>query len=131
MSHTIYAANGKVSHIHRRMCEWDYTIDKSLVCLQSERRRYVRIKSFSWECLICWFNPLRSTRDKIHFRSRDCRALIRSLIPLYIYVIHIGISYLVFSVLIQQKKEDNIKIKWPTIVLYLMSCSVLKIYAFL
>jgi len=21
-----------------RMCEWDYTIDKSLVCLQSERR---------------------------------------------------------------------------------------------
>jgi hypothetical protein len=21
MSHTIYAANGKVSHIHRRMCE--------------------------------------------------------------------------------------------------------------
>jgi hypothetical protein len=34
MSHTIYAANGKVSHIHRRMCEWDYTIDKSLVCLQ-------------------------------------------------------------------------------------------------
>jgi len=38
MSHTIYAANGKVSHIHRRMCEWDYTIDKSLVCLQSERR---------------------------------------------------------------------------------------------
>jgi len=38
MSHTIYAANGKVSHIHRRMCEWDYTIDKSLVCLQSKRR---------------------------------------------------------------------------------------------
>jgi hypothetical protein len=38
MSHTIYAANGKVSHIHRRMCEWDHTIDKSLVCLQSERR---------------------------------------------------------------------------------------------
>ena len=36
--HTIYAANGKVSHIHRRMCKWDYTIDKSLVCLQSERR---------------------------------------------------------------------------------------------
>ena len=31
-------ANGKVSHIHRRMCEWDYTIDKLLVCLQSERR---------------------------------------------------------------------------------------------
>jgi hypothetical protein len=28
----------KFSHIHRRMCEWDYTIDKSLVCLQSERR---------------------------------------------------------------------------------------------
>ena len=39
MSHTIYAANGKVSHIRRRMCEWDYTIYKSLVCLQSERRR--------------------------------------------------------------------------------------------
>jgi len=38
MSHTIYAANGNVSHIHRRMCEWDYPIDKSLVCLQSERR---------------------------------------------------------------------------------------------
>jgi hypothetical protein len=38
MSHTIYAANGKVSHIPRRMCEWDYTIDKSLVCLQSEIR---------------------------------------------------------------------------------------------
>jgi hypothetical protein len=31
MSHTMYAANGKVSHIHRRMCEWDYTIDKSLL----------------------------------------------------------------------------------------------------
>jgi hypothetical protein len=29
MSHTIYDANGLVSHIHRRMCEWDYTIDKS------------------------------------------------------------------------------------------------------
>jgi hypothetical protein len=29
MSHTIYAANENVSHIHRRMCEWDYTIDKS------------------------------------------------------------------------------------------------------
>jgi hypothetical protein len=29
-SHTIYAANGKVSHIHLRMWEWDYTIDKSL-----------------------------------------------------------------------------------------------------
>ena len=38
MSHTIYAANGKVSHIHWCMHEWDYTIDKSLVCLQSERR---------------------------------------------------------------------------------------------
>ena len=38
MSHTIYAANGKVSHIHWRMCERDYTIDKSLVCLQSERK---------------------------------------------------------------------------------------------
>jgi hypothetical protein len=25
MLHTIYAANGKVSHIHRRMCYWDYT----------------------------------------------------------------------------------------------------------
>ena len=25
MSHTIYAVNGKVSHIHRRMCWWDYT----------------------------------------------------------------------------------------------------------
>ena len=37
MSHTIYDANGLVSRIHRRMCEWDYTIDKSLVCLQSER----------------------------------------------------------------------------------------------
>jgi hypothetical protein len=24
MSHTIYATNGKVSHIHRRMCEWEY-----------------------------------------------------------------------------------------------------------
>jgi hypothetical protein len=22
---TIYVANGKVSHIHRRMCKWDYT----------------------------------------------------------------------------------------------------------
>ena len=22
MSHTIYATSGKVSHIHRRMCEW-------------------------------------------------------------------------------------------------------------
>ena len=39
MSHTIYVTNGKVSHIHRHMCEWDYIIDKSLVCLQSERRR--------------------------------------------------------------------------------------------
>jgi len=39
MSHTIYATNGKVSYIHRRMCESDYTIDKSLVCLQSERRK--------------------------------------------------------------------------------------------
>ena len=29
--------NGEISHIHRRMCEWDYIIDKSLVCLQSER----------------------------------------------------------------------------------------------
>ena len=38
MSHTIYAANGKVTHIHRCMCECDYIIDKSLVCLQSERR---------------------------------------------------------------------------------------------
>jgi len=38
MSHTIYAANGEVSHLYRHMCEWDYTIDKSLVCLQSERR---------------------------------------------------------------------------------------------
>ena len=37
MSHTIYAANGKVSHIHRHMWERDYTIDKSFVCLQSER----------------------------------------------------------------------------------------------
>jgi len=36
--HTIYAACGKVSCIHRRMCEWDYTIDKSLVCLQNEKR---------------------------------------------------------------------------------------------
>ena len=36
--HTIYAAIGKVTHIHRRMCERDNTIDKSLVCLQSERR---------------------------------------------------------------------------------------------
>jgi hypothetical protein len=35
MSHTIYAANGKVSHIHRRMCEWDDTIDKS-VCKAKE-----------------------------------------------------------------------------------------------
>jgi hypothetical protein len=35
MSHTIYAANGKVSHIDRRMCEWDYTTEKSLVCLPS------------------------------------------------------------------------------------------------
>ena len=25
MLHTIYAANEKVSHIHLRMCEWDYT----------------------------------------------------------------------------------------------------------
>jgi len=33
MSHTIYVING-ISHI----CEWDYTIDKSVVCLQSERR---------------------------------------------------------------------------------------------
>ena len=39
MSHTIYVANGKVSHIHLHMCEWDYAIDKSLVCLQSERKR--------------------------------------------------------------------------------------------
>jgi hypothetical protein len=31
MSHTIYAANGKVSHIHRRMCEWDYTIIGRLI----------------------------------------------------------------------------------------------------
>jgi hypothetical protein len=38
VSHTIYATNGKVTHIHRRMCERDYIIDKSLVCLQSERR---------------------------------------------------------------------------------------------
>ena len=22
---TMYAANAKVSHIHRRMCQWDYT----------------------------------------------------------------------------------------------------------
>jgi len=27
-----------VKGIHRRMCEWDYNIDKSLVCLQGERR---------------------------------------------------------------------------------------------
>ena len=33
MSHTIFAANGKVGHIHRRMCERDYTIDKLLGCL--------------------------------------------------------------------------------------------------
>ena len=37
MSHTIYAANGKINHIHRRMCERDYTIDNSFVCLQSKR----------------------------------------------------------------------------------------------
>jgi hypothetical protein len=42
MSHTIYAANRKVSHIHWRMCEWDYTIDKKLVCLQSEKGGHVR-----------------------------------------------------------------------------------------
>jgi len=35
-----------VSHIHRRMCEWDYTIDKSFVCLQSERRT---------SCSNCWY----------------------------------------------------------------------------
>ena len=39
MSYTIYAANAKVGHIHRRMCEWYYSIDNSLVCLQSERMR--------------------------------------------------------------------------------------------
>jgi len=22
---TIYSANGKVSHVHRRMCQWEYT----------------------------------------------------------------------------------------------------------
>ena len=31
MAYTIFSAKCKVSHIHRRMCEWDYTIDKSLV----------------------------------------------------------------------------------------------------
>jgi len=34
----MYIYDGKVSHIRRRMCEWDYTIDKSLVCLRSKRR---------------------------------------------------------------------------------------------
>jgi hypothetical protein len=38
MSHTIYPANGKGSYIHRRMCEWDYTIDKSLVCLKKRKK---------------------------------------------------------------------------------------------
>ena len=41
MSHTIYAANGSVSHIHQRMCECDYTIDKSLVCLQGVKNDVV------------------------------------------------------------------------------------------
>jgi hypothetical protein len=60
MSHTIYAANGKVSHIHRRMCEWDYTIDKSLVCLQSERRtwRYLFLLLGMQEHLYCLLHKL-------------------------------------------------------------------------
>jgi hypothetical protein len=39
MSHTIYAASGKVSHIHRRMCQWDYTewITRSFVNKAKER----------------------------------------------------------------------------------------------
>jgi hypothetical protein len=41
---TIYAANGKVSHIHRRMCKWDYTewITRSFVSIAKEGG-YVRI----------------------------------------------------------------------------------------
>jgi hypothetical protein len=38
MLHTVYAANGKVSHIHQSMCEWDYTIDKA------KKGGHVRIK---------------------------------------------------------------------------------------
>ena len=47
MSHTIYAANEKVSHIHQRMCEWDYTIDKSLVCLQAKEEVMLECIIFS------------------------------------------------------------------------------------
>jgi hypothetical protein len=57
MSHTIYAANGKVSHIHRRMCEWDYTIDKSLFVYKAKEGRDRRgrdrmIVGFTTTCAI-------------------------------------------------------------------------------
>ena len=51
MSHKIYAANGKVSHIYQCMCKLDYTIDKSLVFIlisyfqiKAKEGRHVRIK---------------------------------------------------------------------------------------
>ena len=45
MLHTIYAANGKVSHIHRRMCYWDYTewITRSFVN-KAKEGGYVKIQ---------------------------------------------------------------------------------------
>jgi hypothetical protein len=42
MLHTIYAASGKISHIHGCMCEWDYTIDKSL--LFTKRKKEVMLE---------------------------------------------------------------------------------------
>jgi hypothetical protein len=44
----IYAANGKVSHIHRRMCWWDYTewITRSFVN-KAKEGGYVRIIDIS------------------------------------------------------------------------------------
>jgi hypothetical protein len=43
MSHTIYTANGKISHIHRRMCYWDYTewISRSFVSKAKEGRHII------------------------------------------------------------------------------------------
>ena len=55
MSHTIYAANGKVSHIHRRMCEWDYTIDKSLV-LSTKRKKDAMLEFEDRTFLYFYFN---------------------------------------------------------------------------
>ena len=57
MLHTIYAANGKVSHIHRRMCYWDYTewITRSFVNKAKEGGHvkfqfiYLHIRTFPHE----------------------------------------------------------------------------------